>query len=102
MGYLKDKKMTTPLEALQPGKWFAELRGEWQKAIDEWRNKPKAEKTEGDNEDVNPSDVLAVENVCDVGEGRALFEKFAFEDWALAQIRYELLLMALVFKKDVA
>lgn len=43
-----------------------------------------------------------MEDVCNVGGGRTLFEKFGPEDWALLQLRCELVLLTMVFKKDVA
>lgn len=46
--------------------------------------------------------MFTVENVCDVGEGMTLFEDFALEDWALLQLRMDLALTMLIWKKDVA
>merc|ERR1712061_129511 len=44
---------------------------------------------------------MGVEDVNDVGDGEPLFKEFAFEDWALLQLRYELFLLQAAFRKDV-
>jgi len=57
--------------------------------------KDKKEEEEGEK------DVDTVEDVKDVGNGVPLFKKFASEDWALVQLRFELFLLAAGFKHDV-
>jgi len=51
--------------------------------------------------DMEELDVLAVEDVMDVGNGEPLFAKFAYEDWTLLSLRYELHLLLHFFKKDL-
>jgi len=51
-----------------------------------------------DAEDVEPS---SVEDVNDIGSGEPLFANFAFEDWMLVSLRYELHLLVHAFKKDI-
>lgn len=46
-------------------------------------------------------DVLAVGDVSDVGNGRPLFANFAYEDWTLLSLRYELHLLVHSFRKDL-
>merc|ERR1711920_54966 len=43
----------------------------------------------------------AVKDVTDVGNGRPLFAQFAYEDWTLLGIRYELHLLLHAFRKDL-
>jgi len=63
------------------------------------------EKPEDDEEEEEPQtddiDIMVVEDVCDVGNGAPLFKDFNFEDWALLQLRQELFLLQIAFKKDV-
>eukprot|EP00930_Biecheleria_cincta_P097596 TRINITY_DN892_c0_g2_i1.p1 TRINITY_DN892_c0_g2~~TRINITY_DN892_c0_g2_i1.p1 ORF type:complete len:869 (-),score=256.49 TRINITY_DN892_c0_g2_i1:48-2276(-) len=51
--------------------------------------------------DLEDLDVLSVEDVMDVGSGEPLFSKFAYEDWTLLSLRYEIHLMLHSFKKDL-
>lgn len=46
-------------------------------------------------------DVWAVEDVADIGNCEPLFQNFAFEDWTLLTLRYELHLLVHAFNKDV-
>eukprot|EP00927_Polykrikos_kofoidii_P065899 TRINITY_DN615_c0_g3_i1.p1 TRINITY_DN615_c0_g3~~TRINITY_DN615_c0_g3_i1.p1 ORF type:complete len:1029 (-),score=234.97 TRINITY_DN615_c0_g3_i1:166-3252(-) len=47
-------------------------------------------------------DVFCVTDVCDInGKGEPLFSNFAFEDWALLSLRYELHLLVHAFRRDV-
>merc|ERR1719414_1050989 len=46
-------------------------------------------------------DIYTVEDICDVGGGEPLFSNFAFEDWALLSLRFELHLLQAAFKHDV-
>jgi len=48
-----------------------------------------------------PVDINTVEDVCDISDGEPLFADFTFEDWAMLNIRFELLLLCHAFKKDV-
>merc|ERR1712217_689849 len=50
---------------------------------------------------VDELDVFAVENVNDVGNGEPLFAHFAYEDWTLLGLRYELHLLVHAFKRDL-
>lgn len=45
-------------------------------------------------------DVFAVEDVGDVGTGEPLFSSFAFEDWAMLSLRFELHLLVHAFRHD--
>jgi hypothetical protein len=72
--------------------------------------KKEAEKKEGEEGDsappmeVNAEDLdvwTDVKDVMDIGSGEPLFANFAYEDWALLSIRYELHLLVHGFKKDL-
>merc|ERR1712232_697850 len=54
---------------------------------------------EMDKEDI---DVFGIEDVCGVkdGSGTPLFSNFAFEDWALLSLRFELHLLVHAFRHD--
>jgi len=45
-------------------------------------------------------DIFGLESVCDVGGGEPLFSGFAFEDWALLSLRFEVHLLVHAFKRD--
>lgn len=45
-------------------------------------------------------DVNSVEDVNDVGKGEPLYHRFAYEDWMLVSLRYELHLLLHAFPKD--
>jgi len=54
--------------------------------------------------DINAEDIdiwVAVEDVMDIGSGEPLFFNFAYEDWTLLSVRFELHLLVHAFKKDV-
>jgi len=51
-----------------------------------------------DEEDI---DVFALEDVCDIGDGRPLFMHFLYEDWTLLSLRYEMHLLVHSFRRDV-
>jgi len=125
-----EKKRTSRIEDLQPSQWFLDRAKEWNKVFCEWQAKHKAfrttaaqkgreaaakkkaeekkaddedgekpeEEEEGQQDDI---DIFTVEDVSDVGNGEPLFKDFAFEDWALLQLRYEFYLLQVAFKKDV-
>lgn len=59
------------------------------------------EKATPDDPELAAPDVFAVEDVCDIGDGKPLFSKFGFEDWTLASLRFELHNLVQGFKKDV-
>merc|ERR1711972_872614 len=71
--------------------------GEEKKAVEE--EPPKEDVKMEIN--VDELDVFAVENVNDVGNGEPLFAHFAYEDWALLSLRYELHLLVHSFKRDL-
>jgi len=45
-------------------------------------------------------DIHTIKDICDVGHGEPLFANFAFEDWALLQLRVELYLMQVAYAHD--
>eukprot|EP00930_Biecheleria_cincta_P069928 TRINITY_DN575_c0_g3_i1.p1 TRINITY_DN575_c0_g3~~TRINITY_DN575_c0_g3_i1.p1 ORF type:complete len:877 (-),score=289.78 TRINITY_DN575_c0_g3_i1:28-2658(-) len=51
--------------------------------------------------DMEELDVFTVEDVMDCGNGEPLFANFAYEDWTLLSLRYELHLLLHFFKKDL-
>merc|ERR1711865_944445 len=54
--------------------------------------------------EVNAEDIdiyADVKDIMDIGSGEPLFFNFAYEDWTLLSIRYELHLLAHAFKKDM-
>jgi len=63
--------------------------------------KGRRDKLEDDEPQTDDIDIFMVEDVNDVGNGDPLFKDFAFEDWALLQLRLELYLLQIAFKKDV-
>eukprot|EP00927_Polykrikos_kofoidii_P059626 TRINITY_DN54771_c0_g1_i1.p1 TRINITY_DN54771_c0_g1~~TRINITY_DN54771_c0_g1_i1.p1 ORF type:complete len:1177 (-),score=298.62 TRINITY_DN54771_c0_g1_i1:178-3618(-) len=52
-------------------------------------------------EDVDEPDVFSVEDVCNIGNGEPLFANFAYEDWALLSLRFELHLLVHAFRRDI-
>eukprot|EP00928_Gymnodinium_smaydae_P014127 TRINITY_DN1511_c0_g1_i1.p1 TRINITY_DN1511_c0_g1~~TRINITY_DN1511_c0_g1_i1.p1 ORF type:complete len:834 (-),score=200.58 TRINITY_DN1511_c0_g1_i1:142-2580(-) len=126
--FKQDNKLTQKVEDLKPSAWFKEQLTAWQKKVVawkksgvEWKNpaqkkkilaKKKEErdakaKEEGKDEaepmeiDMDDLDVMAVEDVTDVGTGEPLVAKFAYEDWALLTLRYEMFLLLHAFRKDL-
>merc|ERR1712129_671624 len=65
---------------------------------EEGEEAPQEEEEEQQEADI---DILLVEDVNDVGTGEPLYKEFAIEDWALLQLRLELYLLHIAFKKDV-
>jgi len=51
--------------------------------------------------DINKIDVFGVDDVRDVGVGVPLFVNFAFEDWTMMCLRFELNLLGQAFRHDV-
>lgn len=107
--WVMERKRTSRIEDLQPGQWFLDQMKEWQKLFQEWQDAQKDFKTaqksiEGSKDDEDESfeiDIDSVENVIDIGNGEPLFKDFAFEDWALLQLRFELWLLQVAFRRDV-
>jgi len=128
--YVHQKKMTERVETLAPGEWFTEEWKKWTKTLQEWRSrqsqwkdpvkrkqllakKKEAEKKDGEEAapesaekpvEINAEDLdvwTEVKDVMDIGSGEPLFANFAYEDWALLSIRYELHLLVHAFKKDL-
>jgi len=110
--WVLERKRTTRIENLAPSQWFSEKHKEWQKVFTEWQGKQTAHKATGDEEgakkgdeeeekkEVAKEDIMSVEDICNA-EGAPLFKDFAFEDWALLQLRYELFLLQYAFRKDL-
>merc|ERR1712129_374324 len=114
--YLKtwvlDRKRISRVENLKPSQWFNDKLKEWQTQFAEFQaklEKPADDKKEDKKDDdddeekaaANKIDIFSVTDVCDVGEGKPLFKLFAMEDWALMQLRFDLYLLNVAFKKDV-
>eukprot|EP00448_Togula_jolla_P013591 CAMPEP_0170587024 /NCGR_PEP_ID=MMETSP0224-20130122/10062_1 /TAXON_ID=285029 /ORGANISM="Togula jolla, Strain CCCM 725" /LENGTH=887 /DNA_ID=CAMNT_0010910619 /DNA_START=32 /DNA_END=2692 /DNA_ORIENTATION=- len=59
------------------------------------------EKEEPQEPAVPETDIFSIEDVSDVGSGEPLFANFAFEDWALMSLRFEVHLLIRSFKADV-
>jgi len=123
--WVLDRKVTSKMEDLKPSDWFKEKHEIFNKAVKEWQAKQKpfvekkkkeeaekkkkaAEKKKAGEEPEEEAeetkdeelDIFAVENVCDVGNGDPLFVDFAFEDWALMTLCYELFLLVQAFMHD--
>lgn len=110
--WVLEKKRTSRIEDLEPSAWFREKLEAWQKSFTEWQKKQKAfkpaakeKKDDADGEEAEQEaetvDIFSVADICDVGGGEPLFQKFAHEDWALLLLRFELYTLQLAFKKDV-
>eukprot|EP00927_Polykrikos_kofoidii_P012524 TRINITY_DN153_c0_g2_i1.p1 TRINITY_DN153_c0_g2~~TRINITY_DN153_c0_g2_i1.p1 ORF type:complete len:938 (+),score=215.02 TRINITY_DN153_c0_g2_i1:58-2814(+) len=105
--WILEKKRTTKVEDLVPGDWFRAQQTEWTKLVQEWKAKQKeakskasTKKSDDADDDVVGADLFSVEDVCDIGNGEPLFVNFAFEDWTLLTLRWELHTLAHSFKKD--
>jgi len=124
--WISTQKKTQRVETLQPSAWFKEQWTGWQKTIldwkrkqEEWKNpiKRKAmlakkleekKKEDPDYKEEEPMeidfedlDVFAVEDVTNVGNGEGLYGKFAYEDWTLLSLRFEVHLLLQAFRKDL-
>lgn len=84
------KKEAAQKEAFEVQKKEAEEKGD--------EAPQEAEKVEIDFEDL---EVMDVDDILDIGNGQPLFSNFAFEDWQLLTIRYEINLLLHSFKKDL-
>ena len=63
--------------------------------------KPAEEEPEEMKIDAESLDPFAVEDVTDIGNGEPLFFNFAYEDWALLSLRFELHLLCHAFRHDL-
>ncbi|CAK0848696.1 unnamed protein product [Prorocentrum cordatum] len=101
--YLKDRvlklKTTSRIDDLVPGEWFKTTSGEFEKLQAECEEKTKT--VTAAQKDDPPADIMAVEDVHNVGDGTPLYKLFVFEDWVLLKLRCELFLLAVSYKKDV-
>jgi len=72
-------------------------------AGDEEGAKALEQKAEEPEEEIDTEnlDVLAVEDIKDIGNGEPLFGQFQYEDWTLLSTRYELHILVHSFKKDL-
>jgi len=123
--WVVERKRTSRIEELEPGEWFLKKNQEWMKLFADWQAKQRTFKNsqakelaakelaakkrkEAGEEDlpeedaVDDGDLQNVADVNDTGKGEPLYKDFTFEDWALLQLRYELHLLQIAFKKDVA
>jgi len=121
--WILNRKLTVRIEDLQPGEWFQTKVAEWQALFEGWQKKQSeflqkkseeveqevkegAENPEGEQEEQadakdTDTDIFSIEDICDIGNGEPLFSGFAFEDWSLLSLRYELFLLAEAWKRDV-
>jgi hypothetical protein len=105
--YLKNwvlqQKLTSRIDSIKPGEFFKEKLANFEKTLKDWQIKQKTTKKSAkkatDDDGEEKEDVFAIENILDV-EGAVLFENFAYEDWELVKLRFELALLILSFKKD--
>lgn len=122
--WIREKKLTSRIDDLQPSEWFKAKVADFQKALQDWQAKQKdfadakketedqeckkntEDEENGVDDDENEVkkvdvDIFKVDDVCDVGDGEPLFASFTFEDWALLNLRFELHLLQAAFKHDV-
>lgn len=106
--WISNKKLNTRIEDLRPGTFFHEKNGAFVRIFKEWQDAlrnldpakmPQKKDTDGEEEE-DELDVSKVEDIMNIGDGVPLFVKFLAEDWALAQLRYELHMVTTCFKKD--
>jgi len=105
--WVQKKKLTSRIEDIKPGQHFKDTKASFDKTVGEWKEKLKAwtasgkkpAKKEGDEADEDV-DLFSVTDVCDVGEGVPLFSNFSTEDWQLLNLRCEMALLSVSFKKD--
>merc|ERR1711920_181757 len=126
--YILDLKQTQRVDDIEPGQWFKEELQKWTTTFSQWKARQTEWKTpakkaamieakkaelkkeqEGESEvdpqlpDVNVGDidVLAVQNVDDLGNCEPLYAHFTIEDWTLLGLRYEIFLLLHAWKKDL-
>jgi hypothetical protein len=105
--WIKNKKLTTRIEDIKPGKVFKEKVAEFTKLTKEWQDKLTSFKAAGakklakkSEEDADDIDIFSVADVLDVGKGVPLFDSFTVEDWTLMKLRFDFCLLVLSFKVD--
>jgi len=119
-----ERKRTSLVDNLNPSQWFHDKVAEWKKLFAEWQKKQEdfkaspeqvakeaakkaaADKKDGEGNDElsdekPKGDLFSVEDICDIGEGEPVFKDFGIADWALLQLRFELYLLQVAFRKDV-
>jgi len=69
--------------------------------MDVEEEKEEEEEQETGKIDFDKLDVFGVEDILDVGAGEPLFMQFAFEDWTMMSLRFEIHLLTHSFKRDV-
>mmetsp|Transcript_74141 Transcript_74141/g.206076 ORF Transcript_74141/g.206076 Transcript_74141/m.206076 type:complete len:881 (+) Transcript_74141:79-2721(+) len=129
--WVQERKMTTRIEDLTPSDWFATRWKEWQKGLQSWHSRQtqhkallekkaelaaakkngvesapdeaamREEEADQPKAEFDKLDIFGVEDVLDVGGGRPLFSEFAFEDWTMMSLRFELHLLVHAFRRDV-
>jgi len=100
--WVMEKKLTTRVEGIQPGKAFKEKKAEFDKLFKEWQEKLTAFKA-GPNKAKKLGDdveVFSVDDVSDAADGVPLYANFTFEDWELVKLKFEFGILIQSFKKD--
>eukprot|EP00931_Biecheleriopsis_adriatica_P068769 TRINITY_DN4267_c0_g1_i1.p1 TRINITY_DN4267_c0_g1~~TRINITY_DN4267_c0_g1_i1.p1 ORF type:complete len:905 (+),score=326.79 TRINITY_DN4267_c0_g1_i1:77-2716(+) len=100
----KEKEYREKLDSKEKGDEEVKKEAEEEKEKkEEEEEKKEGEQAEAgkEEEEFKPLDIYTCEDVCDVGDGEPLFSLFTYEDWALMNLRFELLLIIQAFKKDV-
>jgi len=69
--------------------------------VEEGGEKKEAKDIELPEVDMEELDINDVEDVMNVGSGEPLFANFAYEDWTLLSLRFELHLLVFAFRKDL-
>mmetsp|Transcript_74979 Transcript_74979/g.163687 ORF Transcript_74979/g.163687 Transcript_74979/m.163687 type:complete len:969 (+) Transcript_74979:121-3027(+) len=125
--YLKEwiaaRKLTLRIEDLQPGQHFKEQVRAYEQTVLEWKHRqsevcrrPAPPRDAGDekrrrledgtaveesaSKTWESTDPMLVENIDDIGDGRPLYEHFAWEDWAMLNLRFELHVLLHSFRID--
>lgn len=105
--WVLDKKKSTRVEDLVPGKDFVAKLAEFNKTFQEFKTKQTAFKAKAKPKKADDADAAADTNIMeakdvnDIGNGEPLYANFGFEDWALLSLRYELYLVMKSFTTDV-
>jgi len=104
--WVLQKKLTTKVEDIKPGKMFNDKMAEFTKLSKEWQDKLTAFQAAGKKPTAEQDqahrdmDIFSVTDVNDVGGGVPLFEHFTFEDWELCKLRFEFCVLVLCFQED--
>jgi len=69
--------------------------------VEEGGEKKEAQDIELPEVDMEDLDITDVEDIMNVGSGEPLFANFAYEDWTLLSLRFELHLLVYAFRKDL-